>query len=133
VCGAGLEHVSLGSDEEYRRLAGDPLLWQRFTGPQRVVGALIDLIKPTYDAIVANTISGQTVIASSSLGLGARIAQEKLNIPNATLHLQPLDFWSVSAPPKFPFLIRGRWAPRWLVRAQYTIISALILDRRVGP
>src|SRR2546423_1735629 len=133
VCGAGLEHVSLGSDEEYRRLAGDPLLWRRLTGPQRVVSALIDLVKPTYEAIAAHHVPGQTVIASSTLGLGARIAQEKLNIPNATLHLQPLDFWSVIEPPKFPGMLLGKWVPRWIVRLQYWVVSSLILDRLVGP
>ncbi len=133
ACGAGLEHVSLGTDEEYRRLAGDPDLWHRFTGPQKVVSALIDLIGPTYAAIAACNVPGETVIASSSLALGARIAQEKLNIPNATLHLQPLDFWSVIEPPKFPGLIRGRWVPRWFIRQQYWVVSSVILDRLVAP
>src|SRR5579859_5817573 len=69
---AGLEAIPVGTAEEYRELATHPDLWHRRKGTQFVFAAMGRLIRPVYDAIVTNHLPGETVVAHSSLGLGAR-------------------------------------------------------------
>ena len=48
---------------------------------------------------------------ASSLGLGARIAQEKHGLSTATVHLSPAVFRSYTLPPAFPGLHLKPWTP----------------------
>jgi UDP:flavonoid glycosyltransferase YjiC (YdhE family) len=133
VRGANLELVPISTDAEYRRMAGNPAMWRRLSGPPLAIRALAELLRPTYEAIRENNVPGRTVVAASSLAFGARIAQDHLGIPTATVHLQPLDFRSFIDPPKFPGMWTGRGAPRWLMRAQFAFADRFILDRLAGP
>src|SRR5947209_9049265 len=72
VRGAGLEFAAVSTDEEYRKMAGDPRLWHRLKGPPLVFEALTALVRPTYDAIAANYVAGETILVGSSLALVAR-------------------------------------------------------------
>jgi rhamnosyltransferase subunit B len=134
VRGAGIEFVPLSTDDEYRRMAGNPALWHRFRGPMAVLKTLSELLRPMYEAIVANHEPGNTVMVGSSLAFAARIAQEKFAIPAATIHLQPLDFRSVSDPPKFAGMLLGPRVPRKLVALQFKLADRLFIDPLIaGP
>lgn len=130
---AGLESISVGSADEYRELATHPDLWHRSKGTRFVFQAMGRLIRPVYDTIVAHNLPGETVVAHSSLGLGARIAQDKLNIPTASIHLQPSVLRSAIEPAILPGLPMGRWTPISMRRLIYAAADLLIIDRLIGP
>ena len=46
-------------------------LWHRLKGPALVFEALTALVRPTYDAIAANYVPGETILVGSSLASGA--------------------------------------------------------------
>src|SRR4051794_15224359 len=89
VRGAGLEFLSIATDAEYRQIANDPDLWngrKAFFAIVRNIGPLIERVYRRLEALHA--AEGDRLVAvASSLAMGARIAQEKLGIPLATVHL----------------------------------------------
>jgi rhamnosyltransferase subunit B len=100
---AGLEFVTFGTSEEYRDLATNRDLWHPFRGPQAVFKGTARYLRPMYD-IAANFAREHPhgVIVASSLALGARVAQDKLGFPLATVHLSPAIFQSCYDPPNLP-------------------------------
>lgn len=124
----GLEFAGLLSDEEWHAALHDPNLWHPFRSFPVVARRLIlPAIRPVYDIIRTRREPGRTVVAASGLAFGARIAQEKLGIPLATVHLQPIMLRSVVRPVCFGFpdiiahlppLLRRRYlraADRWII------------------
>ena len=129
---AGLELVPLGTADDYRRRVSDPMLWRRIGGTRSVLRSIGDLVAPVYHAIAEHQVPEETVVVASTLALGARVAQEKLDIPTATVHLQPSIFFSTHEPPKLPGLFIPPWMPRWIGRAQYALVDCL-LDPLIAP
>src|ERR1700722_1909762 len=69
---------------------------------------------------------GDTVLAASVAMLGARLVQEKLGRPLASVILQPWMIASVSAPPVMPGgLILPRGAPRLLGKLYWRTVNAV--------
>ena len=128
----GVEAISLGTAEEYKRMAANPALWRRFRGTRTAFSFVGSFIRPVYDAIASNFIAGQTVVGASTLALGARVAQDHLGVPTASIHLQPSMFFSTIDPPYLPGLYMRNWMPAWMKRAQYAVVDG-ILDRIAGP
>jgi UDP:flavonoid glycosyltransferase YjiC (YdhE family) len=134
-----IERVGLGFTEvipaeEYLRMINDPDLWHPMRGPKFVMQhAIAPSIRRVYDIIRQQYEPGRTVVAASSLAMGARIAHDKLGIPTATVHLQPIVLRSVAEPGKLTGLIAPPWFPRSLVRAQYWLADVLVVDRLIGP
>ena len=129
IAEAGLELVSCGSAEEFKRIASDPRAWKRFRGMQTVLGFVAALIEPIYRLIADNHVEGETIVATSSLALGARVAQDHLKIPTASVHLQPSMLFSAIDPPYLQGTFMPKWMPAWTKRAQYSIAEILVLDR----
>ena len=76
---------------------------------------------------------GNTVVAASGLCLGARVAQEKLGVPLATVHLQPSLIRTL-----FDGGCMGRARvdasiPRFLKRAFYWLADNALIDRLLAP
>jgi len=134
-----IERVGLGfaeiiPAEEYLRMIGDPDLWHPMRGPKFVMqNAIAPGIRRVYDIVARLYEPGRTVVAASSLAMGARIAHEKLGVPTATIHLQPIVLRSVAQPGKLTGLFAPPWLPRSLVRAQYWLADVLVVDRLIGP
>jgi UDP:flavonoid glycosyltransferase YjiC (YdhE family) len=133
IADAGLELISCGTAEEFKRLASDPRAWKRFRGTRTVLGFVGNLIRPIYRLVAENHVPGQTVVAASSLALGARVAQDHLSIPTASVHLQPTMLWSAVDPPYIQGLFMPRWMPTWMKRAQYGLGEFFVLDRILAP
>ncbi len=74
---------------------------------------LLEDMPKVYEAVAAHYVPGETVAAAAGLMFGARIAQEKLGLPLASVHLSPLCFRSVHDDVTWP-----RWMPlpvrQWL-------------------
>jgi rhamnosyltransferase subunit B len=133
VRASGLEFIALGSKAEAMEAMSDPRLWHIRRGLETVVEhGIIPNLRRLYDVIAANRDSS-TVVAATSLCLGARVAQEKLGIPTATLHLSPAVFRSLVDNGKLGSLDLGPGKPRILKRAFFWIADTVFIDRMIGP
>jgi rhamnosyltransferase subunit B len=129
----GLDLVPLGKLEQFREALANPDLWHHRRGTQFVFKIVLDGLRETYDAVAANDLPGQTVLVSSSLGFAGRIAQDKLGIPTATVHLSPSQFRSVIAPPKLPGFPMANWFPTWLKKSMWANADKLFIDPMLAP
>src|ERR1700722_15521522 len=77
----GLEFFPIGSIEVFDSLRKNPDLWHSTKGFKTIADAVSEGLRETYDAVVNNYVPGETVVGASSLAWGARIAQDKHQIP----------------------------------------------------
>jgi rhamnosyltransferase subunit B len=132
---AGLDVVPLGSTEEFEAALTDPDVWHKHRGHKAVFNLVLGGLRRTYDAVVAELAktTGPTVVVASSLGWGARIAQDQLGFPMATVHLAPSLFRSSIAPPVLPGLFMPRWLPLRVKQSIWAGGDKYVLDRMLGP
>jgi rhamnosyltransferase subunit B len=129
----GLNFAPLGLKSEAEAMMRDPRLWHPRKGFRCVMeGALLPNIERLYALIERHQGPG-AVVAATTLCLGARVAQEKLGVPTATLHLQPTVFRShVDNGILGPFNM-GPAMPEPIKRAIFWVIDKLYGDRLVCP
>jgi rhamnosyltransferase subunit B len=75
-------------------------------------------MRRVYQLVADRQTGGETVLVAQGWLFGARIAQEKLGLPLATVYLQPLLFGSIYDTPGLPF-----WVPRWIPRLVNTLVE----------
>jgi rhamnosyltransferase subunit B len=110
---SGLRFVEVLSKAEFLQVTDDPLIWHPLRGPRRVMQLAASFIRRLYDALMQEQ-DRSTVIVSSCLGWGARLAEELHQVPLVTWHLQPAVIFSAVRPPKLAGMIsRGWFAPSW--------------------
>jgi rhamnosyltransferase subunit B len=129
----GLGFIELGTAEAADDLMRDPRLWHLRKGFRCIAEkAIVPMIRPLYEIIAAHR-GGSTVVAATSLCLGARVAQDHLGIPTATLHLQPGVFRSLVDNGRLWRFDLGPQKPRALKRLFFWIADRLIADRLICP
>jgi UDP:flavonoid glycosyltransferase YjiC (YdhE family) len=130
----GLAFVGYGTEEDYYQTLRDPDLWHPYRSFPLVARRLVlPLMRQIYDLIAHHQKSGDLVVVASGLVLGARVAQERLGVPVATVHLQPSLLRSVHQPPVFGFPdILGR-LPCALRGLYLRTVDALVIDRLLAP
>ncbi len=126
----GLRFIELGSKDQFLSVANHPDLWK----PRRAFRYVFQkgiqpILRLQYAAIEEHSRSRNTVVVASCLGLGARIAQEKLGLPLVTVHLQPAVIPSRIEPPTFPGVV----GPRWLKNLMFSLAGRLVIDRMICP
>lgn len=133
VEGHGLDFIPLGSAELYEQVTANPDLWHPTKSFQVVAEFAIDgFIQPLYD-IIAGYDPYNTLVASSGLLLGARMAYEKLGTPWITVHLQPSLLRSAYDPPVLGGIKLPGWMPPPLVKAYFRFLDVAVIDRTVAP
>lgn len=126
---SGLEFIEVVTREEYLATINDPALWHPLKATKFVMQkAVLPMIPVVYDRIMERYEAGRTVVAASTLSLGARIADEVHGVPTATIHLQPAVIRSAVAPPKLPGMLTPSWAPPWLIRSQNWLADKLVVN-----
>lgn len=136
VNGSGFELVPVGTVAELQEYWHHPDMWSRLRYWK--LGLDYCALRPMralYAAIRERYRPGDTVVAGPGWSFGARIAQEKLGVPYATVHLEP--FWirslcrtAVMPPP----MITRDYVPRISKRCQFWISDVLFTDRYLaGP
>ena len=131
VRGAGLEYVEFHSAEEFLELSNHPDLWHPRRGLFYLIrNAILPGMRPQYELIASHVVPGDTIIVSSLMGFGARIAHDMLNVPLVSVHLQPAVFWSDSDPPHFAGT--PSFTPRWLRRLMFHWGERLLLGPMLG-
>lgn len=115
----GLGFAGLEEADEVQRLAESDAAAARKAG---FLGSLVPravrYMRRVYELIAERYVPGETVVVSQGWLFGARIAQEKLGVPLATVHLQPLLFGSAYDVPGLP-----RWVPRCVPRLANAIVE----------
>ncbi len=133
VAANGLGFERLGTTAQAQALMRDPRLWHPLRGFGCIIeGAVLPMIEPLYRIIERHRGPG-LVVAATSLCLGARVAQERLGVPTATVHLQPTVFRSEVDNGTLGPLHFGPGMPRPLRRGLLWAIDALVVDRGVAP
>lgn len=118
----GLDFVPIGTEEDFRKPFEDPSIWKPSRGVETLGRQMAECMRPQYQAILERYVPGETVVAASGAAFGARIAQDKLGAPTATIALQPAVFRSVFRTPVVAGLPRAavrlpRFAKRLAFRA----------------
>jgi rhamnosyltransferase subunit B len=124
----GLNFVSVGTKEDYRRSFADPLFWDwRYSLPRLMEHLIVPALEPVYHAIERNLIPGETVVVTSSLAFGARVARETHDFPLVSVFISPISLRSHhDAPLLHPLFLRG--LPASWMRLQYWLNDALVID-----
>jgi rhamnosyltransferase subunit B len=130
---AGLGFIAMGTIQEAEEAIADPRLWhptksfecvaERAINPN--ISRLYEILRDHHDA--------NTVVAASGICFGARIAQEKLGIPLATVHLQPAMFRSMLDSGHQGRIPMGVGMPGPLKKAVFWLIDTLWIDRLLAP
>jgi UDP:flavonoid glycosyltransferase YjiC (YdhE family) len=129
VRAVGLDFVGLPMAEDFEEGLKDPDLWH----PRRAFALIMrksvhPYLRPIYDQIAERYQPGETVVAAGLLALGARVAQDKLGVPMASVHLQPVVIRSEYHAPVLPGLFMPDWLPPFAKRFQYWLTDALIVE-----
>lgn len=124
----GLRFLSVGTAAAARLAISNPDLWHPRKGFGIISQVLIPSMEELFRLIEAHA-DQDTVVAFSTLSLGARLAQEKLKIPSASVHLQPGIIRTYGEHGMFGNLRLSASHPRWFKRAAFRLADSLILDR----
>ncbi|MFZ1054043.1 MAG: nucleotide disphospho-sugar-binding domain-containing protein [Opitutaceae bacterium] len=129
----GLEFIELGTRAEAETVMNDPRLWHPRRGfPCIVEHALLPNLKRLH-AIVSERRGPGCVVAATTLCLGARVAQDALGVPTATLHLQPSVIRSHIDNGRLGGITMGPGMPRLVKRALFWAMDTFYVERLIGP
>ena len=133
---AGLnDFVPLGTAEQYVEMAHRPELWERRRGVELLFDfisrGLADVYNVAADHHRAHPSDG--IVVSSSLALGARVAQDALHFPMATVHLAPAILRSLIDPAQLPGMFLPRRAPMWFKRMMWVLADRFGIDPIICP
>ncbi len=124
----GLGFVPLGTTGDFESALDDPNLWHPRKGFKVVAQRMmVPAIAEVYRAIETHADAG-TVVAASGISLGARVAQEKLTLPTATVHLQPAIIRSLIDQGMLGYLRISASQPMWFKRALFRVIDWAAVD-----
>ncbi len=130
----GLDFEALMTAAEYESMIDNPKIWSRLGGFAAVVRlGIVPTLRPIYEIVMKHYVPGTTVVAGSSLALGARVAQERHGVPLTTVHLSPSVLRSDVQSPILPGLFLPDWLPKPLKRLQWWLGNLLIVDRILAP
>ena len=124
---AALDFVPLGSMDLHKRIIDDPAFWDPRQLSSVVAEWGLAQMPAQFQAIEANYEPGRTVVVSPASVFGARIAQERLGVPLATVVLQPALFRSAYRPAVMPGIPAiPQWFPRFVKGAVLKGVDAVV-------
>src|SRR6516165_9799095 len=109
----GIEFCPLATDAEVARMVADPDLWHPFRSGLMMARWGGAMIARQYEALAALARQPESVLVANPGLLAARVVQEKLGTPTASLLLQPGILPSSTGPPEMP---GGMTIPAWFPR-----------------
>jgi len=129
----GLDFVPMGTIQEAEQIIVDPRLWH----PTKSFACIVErAITPNIERlyhIIRERQTPRTVVAASGLCFGARIAQEKLGVPLASVHLQPSMLRSLVDSGSQGRIRMDASVPRFLKQAFFWLADKLMVDRLLAP
>ena len=122
----GLGFIEAGSKEKYDEVIQNPDLWHPRKGLGVILRQFGDGWPLAYNCLVEHIRPRETVVVANTLGIAARLVQEKLGIRLATVHLQPSSLLSATDPGALAALPWAQWMPVWGVRALFAMFDKAI-------
>ena len=107
----GLEFCPIVTAEEINRALSDPDMWHPLRSGMMMARWGSPMVPRQYQALAKLAEQPGSVLVANPGLLAARLVQEKLGVPTASLLLQPGLLPSCSAPPQMP---GGLGIPPWL-------------------
>src|SRR5579862_24803 len=130
---SGLEFIAMGTIREGEEIIADPRLWHPTKSFECVAERVIlPNIARLYE-IIREHRAAHTVVAASGICLGARVAQEKLGVHLATVHLQPALFPSMVDAGHQGRIPMGPGVPRILKKALFWLMDTIWVERMLAP
>ena len=129
---AGLGFIPIGTLEDYQEVVRDADLWDPRRSFPLIWRSIERNLRSAYQQLV-DRVEADTVLVGSTLAFNSRLAQEKLSLPGATVHLSPSCIFSACAPAEWPSLSWLGYLPRWLVQAILNAIERGLIDPVVLP
>src|SRR5262245_20879230 len=133
VRGRGFEMVPMGEASLFEEAMRNPNLWHPRKGFAAVAEGMLEHARLSYPRIAELYEPGETVAVGGSIAFGVRLAQEKLGLPAATVHLQPSVLFSNVETPVYPKLEVARRWPRWLKTLFFDAVYRFFVDRVLEP
>jgi rhamnosyltransferase subunit B len=126
----GIGFLPVGTAEEANVAIANPELWHLRKGFKVIAQVIVPAIEQIY-RLIERHADASTVVAFSSLAFGARVAQEKLGLPSASVHLQPSVIRTFADQGMMGNVRLSASRPKWLKQGLFRLVDALILDRNV--
>ena len=126
---AGLEFIEIGTMEALRDVSRDPSRHDYHSAWKLALkwGA-VGTMRQSYQVISERVKKCKTMLVAPCIGLGARIASEKLRIPLATVVLSPFVIRSVRQSPIIKPMILSDWIPAISKRIQLWFADQFFID-----
>jgi rhamnosyltransferase subunit B len=125
----GLEFLPVGTLADVESALADPDLWHARKGFAVVARrVIVPSIETVYRHIEAHA-DADTVVAASGISFGARVAQDRLRVPTASIHLQPVVIRSLIDSGMFGTVRISAAHPLWFKRALFRVIDWAVVDR----
>src|SRR5262245_42244430 len=129
VEGQGLGFFPLGTLDEARATIADPDLWHPRKGFEVVARRAIVPSMPEVYRYIEQHADADTIVVSSGIAFGARIAQERLGVTLATVHLQPGIIRSLVDQGMAGNIRISASQPMWFKRAFFRFADWFLIDR----
>jgi rhamnosyltransferase subunit B len=126
----GIGFLPVGTVGEANAAIANPELWHLRKGFKVIAQVIVPAIAEIYKLIEKHA-DADTVVAFSSLAFGARVAQEKLGIPSASVHLQPSVIRTFADQGMMGNVRLSASRPKWFKQGLFRLIDYLIVDRRI--
>jgi len=132
--GQGVGFLPVGTIEDARATIADPDLWHPRKGFEVVARrAILPAMTEVYRHI-ERLADSDTIVASSGIAFGARIAQERLGVATATVHLQPSIIRSLVDQGMAGNIRISASQPMWFKRGFFRLADWFLIDRTLkGP
>jgi rhamnosyltransferase subunit B len=126
----GIGFLAVGTTAEANAAIANPALWHLRKGFNVIAQVIVPAIGEVFRLIEKHADS-DTVVAFSTLAFGARVAQERLGVPSASVHLQPSVIRTYGDQGMMGNVRLSASHPRWFKEGLFSLIDHLILDRRL--
>jgi rhamnosyltransferase subunit B len=133
VRGRGLEFVSIGTDDEYRSVITDPVIWH----PRRGFKRIMDLVAEQNQRLmneVRSRIDADALIVSHTLDFASRtLAEKDPDLRVVTIHLSPSVPRTTHTLPTLTGKTNLSFLPRFLKKGLWKIVDLYLINPAAGP
>lgn len=129
-----LRFLPVGTAETYLEAIQDPDLWH----PRRAFSvvarkAMAPYLRAAIELYQEHFADSETVLVAPLLAVGGRVLHDLLQVPLATVHLQPVGLRSMYETPVLPGVPNPNLFPRWLKRGLYWYADTMFIDPEMCP